>query len=363
MKKQQDRPLSVTNSLAEPFAESLISNILKVLNEVLPPHLVKPALIKTAILKSIDYAENRIERIDFQQDRSQLQEIFSHHLSSEAFRFLDRIGLQFLQDECSDSFSKSIRNTQGYGIRVLPWAITKCGLTHRQIDSFLMLILFVQLHYDILEDFLDCHNRISRKSILALSPLYSLAIDLMAEVTGDYKLSSETLGKYHLEYLVAEKQEKERTASEAAELWSCSDLVSWKASPAKILFAVPLLLSNQENLISEYERIIDHWALHLQLLDDVMDIEDDLEKHCFGMGVGLLDWFQTEKGYSRSNALRSLQAGTGFKIVLAQCRKELESVKSIALKLDDYLIVYEACFRLHNIEKLWQRHESMINKG
>ena len=98
MKKEQDRPLSVAKSLAEPFAESLISNILKFSNEVLPPHLVKPTLIKTAILKSIDYAENRIGRIDFQQDRPQLQEIFSHHISSEAFRFLDRIGLQFLQD-------------------------------------------------------------------------------------------------------------------------------------------------------------------------------------------------------------------------------------------------------------------------
>ena len=334
-----------------------INNTLNILSKYVPSHLISKALL----VKCHNSTEQYLSKYNLSLASNNLVVNLKKILVEELNRSLKEQNLSIIISLSPNIYNKALRAACKYIQYFVPWALTKCNLSHEQIDEYMLLIFYTEMHYDLIEDIIDRHNKSEPISAIFISKFYQVIINLIRNIFKSDNYAVNLFNKYHDQYMNTEIGEKSRSLDETINLWENSKLISDKAAPAKLLFTFPLLINNKFQLIDTYEKIMDHWTIFLQMFDDMMDIEEDLVNHNYGIGLALYNWLLKEKKYDKKSAIESVKFGTGFRIGLERCLYEMEEVIKLSLSVNDLLVAYTSYYRKGKTEEYIKLNSDLFN--
>jgi hypothetical protein len=250
--------------------------------------------------------------------------------------------------------------TISYSRKIIPWALANNYMSAKQLDAMIFVIYCSQVSYEIIEDTIDSHCQLPKMSIIYIPDLSNIINFNISELLGSSKTAVSYLRRYHKEYIFSEIAESERDRNGAMSLWEKEKLISYKASPAKMLYAIPLIIAKKEYLIKDYEEINDQWTLFLQTFDDMVDLNLDIGNGKYGLVVGLLDWLRTNKNMTHNEAFRSVTIGTGYKMLLENSMRCLDLIIRRSVRINDMLMAYSAYERRYLVTSAIQAQKRAV---
>jgi len=334
-----------------------IDDAVNILSKYVPSNLIS----KTLLTKYYSSIEQYLSEYNLSLASKNLEMNLKEILVKKFNKSLKEQNLSIIFNLSPNIYNKALRATCKYIKYFVPWAITKCNLSHEQIDKYVLLIFYTEMHYDLIEDIIDRHNRSEPIIAVLISKFYQIITNLIRDIFKSDNYAINLFNKYHDQYINTEIKEKSRSLKDTINLWENSKLISDKAAPAKLLFTFPLLIDGKFQLIDTYEKIMDHWTIFLQMFDDMMDIEEDLLNHNYGIGLALYNWLLKEKKYDKKSAIESIKYGTGFRIGLERCLYEMEEVIKLSLSVNDLLVAYTSYYRKGKTEEYIKLNSDLFN--